>query len=248
MFLLAYWAGFRWSELAWLPDDAIWLLGEGEFREIRLRVEYSKTIFGDRLLLIEKLLPPHVLDEVMSYVQDVAAGMFGRRPAGALLFGDGLDPLHPPGRDTHDRLQRIMRQATGDDSIVFHDLRHTAATHIALRLLLPKDAAWPVEIVALSDAAFTLPTGVASWGDWISGRPHHVHQRCAVLAALIGHIDARVTLQHYVHMAELIIHAETFRHLPKIDDAVLARIEGISVGAIRNRRHRDTKRQKELAE
>lgn len=248
MFLIAYWTGLRWSELAWLTDDAIWSLGEGEFREVRLRVQFSKTSFGDRLLLIEKLLPQHVLDEVMSYVQDVAAGMFGRRPEGALLFGDGLDPLRPPGRDTHDRLQWIMRQATGDDSIVFHDLRHTAATHIALRLLLPTDAAWPVELVALSDEAFTVPTGVASWGDWVSGRPHHGHQRCAVLAALIGHIDARVTICHYMHLAELVIRAETSRHLPRLDDAVLARIEGISVGAIRNCRHRDTKRQKELAE
>ncbi len=240
LFFLAFWCGLRWGELAALPLDALCCLGHGRWREAVLMVRTSKTVYGERALPVHQLLPRDELEEVLAYVADLRSGMFGKMPADALLFGEVDDPRKGPDRvRTHDLLQRLMRDASGDRSLVFHALRHGAASFIALRLLLPEGAAWPSWLEPVSDRAFKLPDGVASWGDWLTGRPHHGHQRCAALSALIGHIDAAVTLLHYVHMAEMLIGEHARQHMPRLDVAAEAAVHGIKPTSMRQRRWRE---------
>ncbi len=239
MFIVAYWCGLRWSELAWLPLAAVDVHGKTRFPEATLEVRSSKTFFGQRSVPLHQLLPRGALEEVMGYVRDLRAGMFGAPPEGCLLFGEPGDATRVPSRsETHDVLQRVMRWVSGDESMIFHDLRHGAATYVALRILMPPDTQWPAWLAGIGSDAFALPDGFASWADWLSGRPHHDHQRCAPLAALLGHIDAHVTLHHYTHLSELLLHAWTQRHPPRVPDQVMAQVLGIKPATLKQRRTR----------
>lgn len=239
MFELAYWCGIRWCELSRLRIEDVRECGVGRFRAVVLWVRASKTDWGLRALPLHQLLPPDVLRDVMAFVGDRRDGRFGTLPQGAFLFGEPFDPLCMPLRnDTHAVLQRLMRIVSGDRSIVFHALRHTACTYIALRLMLPPDSQWPASLRAVSPAAFVVPQREATWADWVTGRPRHAHQRTAALAALMGHIDALVSYPHYMHLVEIELHAAVQAWLPAVPDKVMAVIAGVKPASLRQQRWR----------
>lgn len=236
IFHLAFWAGLRWGELAWLPVDAIRRLGHGVFAEAMLLVRISKTVNGERALPLQCLLPDDALQEVLQYDADVRGGHFCQRPEGSLLFGEPLDPRAPPERWLHDLLQRLMREVAGDVSLVFHHLRHGAASMLALRLFAP-DVALPAALQGGSVGAFTVPPHTQDYAHALTHRtlPHH---HSAAIGALLGHLDGAVATCHYLHVAEWLLHDATRRCLPRVSDAVMAKLLNVQPATVRQRRWR----------
>lgn len=236
LFQLAFWCGLRWGELAWLPIDAIRRLGHGTFAEATLLVRVSKTVNGERALPLQLLLPRDVLQEVLQFDSDVRSGHFCQRPEASLLFGEPLNPQVPPERWVHDLLQRLMREVSGDEALVFHHLRHGAASMLSLRLLAP-EAMLPESLQGASVAAFFLPSHAQSYGHALTHRTLPQHH-AAVIAALLGHLDGAVTTCHYLHVAEWLIHDATERCLPRLSDAVWASLWNIRPASVRQMRWR----------
>lgn len=236
IFHLAFWAGLRWGELAWLPVDAIRRLGHGAFAEAMLLVRISKTVNGERALPLQCLLPNDALQEVLQYDADVRGGHFCQRPEGSLFFGEPLDPRVPPERWLHDLLQRLMRQVSGDESLVFHHLRHGAAGMLALRLFAP-DVVLPTTLQGAAAAAFALPPHTLNYAHALTHRtlPHH---HSAAIGALLGHLDGAVATCHYLHVAEWLLHDATRRSLPRVSDTVMAQLLNVQPATVRQRRWR----------
>ena len=236
LFHLAFWCGLRWGELAFLPMDAIRRLGHGAFVEATLLVRVSKTVNGERALPLQALLPSEILHEVLQYDADVRSGHFCQRPEGSLLFGDRLNPRVPPERGLHDLLQRLMREVAGDESLVFHHLRHSAASMLALRLFAP-DAALPTALQGASVTAFRVSPHAQDYSHALTHRtlPHH---HSVAIGALIGHLDGAVATCHYLHVAEWLIHDATERCLPRVSDAVWASLWNVQPASVRQLRWR----------
>lgn len=237
LFHLAFWCGLRWGELAWLPIDAIRRLGHGVFAEATLLVRISKTVNGERALPLQTMLPADVLQDVLMYEASVRSGHFCQRPEGALLFGEPLNPCLPPERRVHDHLQRLMREVAGDDSLVFHHLRHGTASLLAMRLFAP-DAVLPTTLQGASASAFALPLHTQSYAHALTHRtlPHH---HVAAIGALLGHLDGAVATRHYLHVAEWLLHDATQRCLPRVSDAVWAVLLNVQPATVRQRRWRN---------
>lgn len=237
LFHLAFWAGLRWGELACLPIDAIRRLGHGTFAEATLLVRVSKTVNGERAMPLQTLLPADVLQEVLQYDADVRSGHFCLRPEGSLMFGEPLDPRVPPERWLHDLLQRLMREVAGDDSLVFHHLRHGAAGMLALRLHAP-DVTLPESLQGASVAAFTLPPHAQTYAHALTHRTLPQHHAAAI-GVLLGHLDGAIAARHYLHVAEWLLHDATQRCLPHVSDVVWARVLKVQPATIRQRRWRN---------
>lgn len=236
LFHLGFWCGLRWGELAWLPIDAIRRLGHGAFVEATLLVRISKTVNGERALPLQALLPPDILQEVLQYDADVHSGHFCQRPDGSLLFGDRLNPRVPPERRLHDLLQRLMREVSGDESLVFHHLRHSAASMLALRLFAP-DAALPAALQGASVTAFRVSPHAQDYAHALTHRtlPHH---HSVAIGALLGHLDGAVATCHYLHVAEWLLHDATHRCLPNVCDVVWAILRNVKPASVRQWRWR----------
>lgn len=236
LFHLAFWCGLRWGELAWLPTDAIRRLGHGIFAEATLLVRISKSVNGERALPLQILLPANVLEEVLQYDADVRSGFYCQRPEGSWLFGEPLNPRMPPERWLHDLLQRLMREVSGDESLVFHHLRHGAASMLALRLLAP-GAILPEPLQGVAVSAFVLPPHAQGYAHALTHRalPHH---HVAAIGAVMGHLDSAVATRHYLHVSEWLLHDATQRHLPQIPDRVWAQLLNVQPATVRQRRWR----------
>lgn len=91
-------------------------------------------------------------------------------------------------------LHDLMRQVTGDESIRFHHLRHSLATH-ALH-------------------AFYTDDGLLQLGEnWAQIQPKlptrkYLHQ----LADYLGHSNSAVTMQHYAHNLDLLVRSELWSY------------------------------------
>lgn len=246
MAALAFRLGLRWEEVRDL-----------RFKDVRLyhprqglgEVWLRATAHSDRKSpnSVRKL---PLADFLTRQERDDLAGLFGNAADAApgpqapndYLFADPGDPTRPPDdRDTHDAIQDGLRWASGDATLVFHDLRHSAANYALVRLLACRldRLADLVPDVRETETLIGLEEPLACS---LTGRGLRDAARLYALSELMGHMDPGVTLRHYVHLLDLAVGLALHEQVelpPKIE----ARLGGVRVASIRKRRYRQNKRQ-----
>ncbi|MCZ8115984.1 site-specific integrase [Silanimonas sp.] len=242
---LAWRTGLRFGELASRRMSDIRLV-RWEKRVVGdLRIEGNtsyalKTRSSKRWIPLHVFLPQQEMNELYSYIE-ARKSMLGTACSGDdLLFGDTATPK---SKTIHRHLgvviQDVLRKITADSNVVLHDLRHSAASLLLIRLFdegCLRGAFDSIpgyrEIRAVFERGACLSHALC--GDQLEhpARPH-------ALARLMGHLDPAMTMTYYVHTADLVIGA-SIRHLVTLSDDAQAAIDGVHVESVkrRKRRHR----------
>ncbi len=243
---LAYRTALRWSELQALRlrDAMVERATDGRV-EILFKVREDddntlKSMSSRRSLTLSRFLSREELDFVSCFIEFAREAGGAKRPGSHYLFAD-LDALHLPPDETRTRdlIQQIMRQVSGDPTVVFHSLRHSSANAMFWRLFLedphdPESLAWSPGTEHVS------ATGLGYEGFWmtaITGRPADHPSRLHVISQALGQLGPGTALTYYLHTLEFLMHREVRKHL-EIPDDVAAALEATAVDSIRRRRAR----------
>lgn len=241
MTILAYRLGLRWGELQTrrLADlrvrnghATLWVRANPYFK--------GKTRSSRRKIPVELFLTTEELAEVAAFVRQ-AAKLTEDRPQGDMLFAD-LFALHRPPDPgmTHDWILDAMRHQSGDPTIVFHHLRHSAATQLYGRLIVDAPGDWRIHDWSVPSARwFTEESG--AYASRVTGRRANDGARLVAVSRLLGHIDPTTSMRHYIHVADLALAAHV-RHHYVIPTGVVARADGIQRGSVYRARSRSRKR------
>ena len=241
MAALAFRLGLRWEEVRDLRIKDVRVYFRRQWRgEVWIRATAHsdrKSANSVRKLPLEWFLTPHERVELAALMGKSAYGSTVGRAPGDYLFADPGDPARPPApENTHDAIQEGMRWASGDPTLVFHDLRHSAANYALVRLLLARHAGLADRVPGLGDeeAAIGLDRPLACLA---TGRGTRDGARLYALSELMGHLDPGVTLRHYVHLLDLAVGLAMHEHLA-LPPQVESRLSGVRVASIRKRRYR----------
>lgn len=242
MAVISFRTGLRWEELQTLRlSDVTVADSPAQGSEIWIRATahaHRKNRQSHRKIPLELFLSATEQHEFHDFVL-LATTLHGHsRPGTDYLFADPSAPDLPPAPDgTHDVIQRGMRAVSGDPTVVFHHLRHAAATLTLLRLWTDDNHAALGWITGYRDHVGALdpdePLACAA-----TGRGVHDASRLYVLSELLGHVDPTTTMRCYVHLADVVVAREVARHLV-LPGAIEAAIEGVKTASIRRRRYRD---------
>ncbi|WP_026843288.1 hypothetical protein [Citrifermentans bremense] len=195
---------------------------------IRRNAHFSpKSSDGTRRLPLNLLLEQEELDRLMAWRgRRFNEGALPHDPlfsasAGsphAVSYGEGIEPV-----------KQAMRQVTGDHSLVFHHLRHSAGNWLLVRLTLdPGSPLWQ-QFAFLrgpeyaEDRLKTLRRGILGSADASRSALYAV-------ALLLGHSSPEVSLQSYLHLLDWLIWAELSdprSAVPLTEEAVIA-VTGLS--------------------
>lgn len=206
---VAYAAGPRLRELTHARLSDLRVLNDGRLvLEIRSHRDRAlKRPSSRRDIPLHALLTPDQLRRLRIHVKALHA--LGMPPTKTYLFATLDQPSVPPSRTHCYVLIGILRELTGDKSISFHSLRHSAANWIMLQMLcweIPGIALLPVQgldpqrfapeavralVLALCPEAASAPRGrlPATWTQ--------------SLARLLGHSSPRTSLHDYLHLRPL---------------------------------------------
>lgn len=163
------------------------------------RIAKAKSPNAQRAVPLHHLLPAAELTELVAFVRAVRERRRSRRRDFLLPVGDG------------DKLPRaildVLRQATRDSSVRRYDLRHSFASCAATSLLLPEQAG-PVPpdftSIGFGPECISLERKsrlrAALVGECQAGRAAFF-----ALAALMGHAGPHRSLNHYIHLLDLVL-------------------------------------------
>lgn len=245
---LAFRLGLRWEEVRDLRVRDITLgtvrneKGWSRHAEVWIR----PTAHSDRksAQAVRRLpLEPFLTRREMQSLQWLLDHRQGPGRPDDYVFADPGDPGRPPATaDTRDAIQEGLRWASGDPGMVFHDLRHGAANHAFLRLMVPACPALLARVPRLAklEAAIGLAEPLACR---LTGRGPLDPGRLYALSELMGHIDPGVTLRHYVHLLDLVV-GLTLASQARVPAAAEAALTNIQRASIRRRRHRERLRER----
>lgn len=240
MTILAYRLGLRWEELQTRRLDDIKLIDGHATLWVRRNPYFrGKTRASIRKIPIELLMTPQELQEVTRFAE-FAQGLAPARTPDHFLFADSYDLTRPPATTmTHDWIVAAMRHETGDPTLVFHHLRHSAATHLFVRLMIASPPPW-----SIADWQRTRGTG-PDWAQFacgLTGRTPTDASRLFVVSKLLGHSEPTTTMRYYVHLADLALAMAV--HRERVGPAAdVARREGIKRNSVYRARSRARDRQ-----
>ncbi len=125
----------------------------------------------------------------------------------ALLFCDvGCDHELVGRERTFDIILAVLRAVTGDPSIKYHSLRHSFPTWLLLGMEANRLPDLPKEIGDVKAARFeTLLDGRSA-----------TRKLLYQTSMLMGHASPRMTLLHYVHCCDLLLHYWMRRRVPRL--------------------------------
>jgi integrase len=239
----------------------------GEIQHVRLkdmhieRVPQTGRITGDvavrptahanpknaqsiRQLWMDAFIPQDEMDNLLELyrLSSKLPGRANDRERLGYLFCDPDAPDLPPRRETTNTLiVQAMRQETLDPELVFHTLRHSAATITLLRLyshpfghVLHKLVPGLKEL----EEGCLLPDGL---GACLSMRSNEDRSRLYQISSLLGHIDPSSTARYYLHLMDLVVHLQILEH-QRDDRRAEAAIDGVLLSTIHKRRYRSRKR------
>jgi len=206
---VAYAAGPRLRELTHARLSDLQVLNDGRLvLEIRSHRDRAlKRLSSRRDIPLHALLAPDQHRRL--HIHAKALHALGVPPTKTYLFATLDQPSTPPSRTHSYVLIDILRELTGDSSISFHSLRHSAANWLMLQMLcweMPAIALLPVQgldpqrfapetvralVLALCPEAASAPPGrlPATWTQ--------------SLARLLGHTSPRTALHDYLHLRSL---------------------------------------------
>ncbi|MDG2519269.1 tyrosine-type recombinase/integrase [Lysobacter soli] len=239
MTILAYRLGLRWEELQTRRLDDIKLIDGHATLWVRRNPYFrGKTRASIRKIPIELLLTPEELQEVSRFIE-LAQNLAPTPASDHFLFADSYDLTRPPATTmTHDWIVAAMRHETGDPTLVFHHLRHSAATHLFARLMIASPAPW-----AIADWKRTRGPGM-DWAELacgLTGRSPTDASRLFAVSKLLGHSEPTTTMRYYIHLADLALASIVHRGYtgPAGD---IAKREGIKRSSVYKERSRERNR------
>ncbi len=151
-----------------------------------------------------------------------------------------FEPLvqHPAHADRLFRqLTQWMQQVSQDPEVHSHSNRHTFANRIAL--LLFHHYALPTVQQRLQQLLGGIALKLPPSAEWMKslGTEHHTACQLHLLARLLGHGSAQVTLRHYLHILDMLYGAAIAVLQPELTQPQRAGLAGVSVRTLQ-RRHR----------
>ncbi|MFC0679827.1 hypothetical protein ACFFGH_18465 [Lysobacter korlensis] len=249
--ILAYRLGVRWEELQTrqLSDLQIDVDVDGRlhgYLSIRANAYLrGKTVSFTRRLPLELFVTPAELEQVALFVERAAhLGGLGR-PGTDMLFADrGAPGLPPADSGTHDVIQAGMRHVSGDASLEFHTLRHSAATFMTLRMFQPHGSV--LDPARWLDGASLVcgPDFNAGWTSYacrVTERSDRDGSRLFAVSALLGHLDPETSMRCYVHLFD-VVQAARVRRECELPTAVRAALNGTELASVHRSDYRMRKR------
>jgi len=242
MAALAYTTGLRWELLHTLRYQDVLFMEGDEARGVVLR--RSNTYVDGKTAPKGGVCLEHVmhLDDrciMRRYIQEA------RRAAGAsdnhFIFADPQTPHLPPSPAlTRDLIQKNMREVTGDPTLRFHDLRHSAANLAMVSVAWPLDGASSALAWLADFSAQARGITQGSYAELVTGRTHTDRARLYFVADLLGHSTPTTTMRSYLHVVDAVF-AEAICRRADLPRGVRAVIRGVSEGAIRKEEYRGRK-------
>ncbi len=240
---LGYRAGLRSGELCSRQiADFKFVTNEGKLQaDLRIR---TNEIYDLKSLSSKRTIPLHVLmtqDEMMelySFLDMRKASLEASARESDLPFSDlAMQRARYLDREICSTIQEILRDVTFDKNVVFHDLRHSAASFMMIRILdegqfrhafggIPDYAAMRSEFGDHLPLSFSL-----------NGPQEDHPSRLYALARILGHLDPRTSLMYYVHTADFIIACALQREI-RLPLAVRSMFGTIKADSLRRREQR----------
>lgn len=252
MLVVAYRMGLRWEELSTLRLKDVVLTGDPiPSGTIWVRVSAyasGKTNNFRRTLAIEHFLTHEERCLLRRFFALATQLGDGQRPGADLLFADpGALDLPPTERETHDLIQSGMRQVSGDPSLVFHHLRHSAASFMYLRVMsdegtTPNPYPWLAGWEHVSSAAILGPGH--NYAATLSGRGPKDPSRLYLISEFLGHLDPETSVKSYIHFADVVL-AMHVAELQDLDVRLIAQLDRIKPESVRRRLYRLARNRKQ---
>jgi integrase len=197
--MLGYRCGLRRAEAAYLRVYDFDAADHLHVRPSSLRK--LKTSNARRDLPLRVLLPTEELEEVLRFVAS-ARDRAGSNREDALLFSAESSPRAPINFErVIGQLHCALRTATGDESLHYHNLRHSFANMLLLKL-------WPA-LHSVARHVFHHHPATVAWFDEPESFRRQLFRTSAIsgsdlqaIALLMGHGGPATTLEHYIHVLD----------------------------------------------
>lgn len=204
--VLAYWGGLRIGELAALRLRDVQIVYGNSPNPVRIEIlaqshsrHRLKFDTSRRRIPLWCLMPRQQLSSFVAfyhYRREQCADLYN--DADAFLFSAfGAGKLPPSENSIRGPVTRVLREVTGDSSLVFHHLRHSAANNWFLALLAQSDDDPIWDLFHEAPAPLQEVSRRINRGLMIN--PKRRRGILYAVSGLLGHSDPRTTLQSYIH-------------------------------------------------
>ncbi len=234
---LGFYLGLRRSEIIFLRicdlqgthNPYLWIRTNNLFQ--------VKRISSQRSLPIKALLPIHWFKKLIAFRdRRVSEARKGHSSSSLLFTWPGGSNRHLSAVELLDPIRDQLRQLTGDQSIVFHHLRHSFANWALYRLSLSE---WPVlanrTIAGLAHSWLSMEQCRKFRKEltFLDDKDVGVRGLLYIIAALLGHKDVATSMRHYIHIADLMVHQILSSSRYDISESAIRVLAGIDTNNIR---------------
>ena len=186
-----------------------------------------KSLSGTRRLPLTLLLTDDELRRLLAW--RALRHKEGAQPDNYLFTIDSRLRYPISYEDAIEPVKIALRQVTGDQTLVFHHLRHSFATWLNLKLILPFDSRHWQDCRFVDDPEFSLQQ-LHALRKRLIGSPDVSQQGSYAVAMLLGHSTPDITYQNYNHLLDWQLWAELAEDINAValsEDALIA-ITGFS--------------------
>lgn len=205
--VLGYWSGLRIGELVALELRDIqiaWTSGE-RFKRVEILVRThdgrkKKSATSTRRVPVSCLMPKESLARFVRFIAQRKQDCDDSSRSGKefVLSTPVLGRTLPNETEIRRLVQFALRQVTGDATLVFHQLRHSATNNMLMALMARSDddpiwRIFPRKPESLLDVSRRINRGLMVNTNRRRGLLHAVE-------TLLGHSEPHMTLQSYIHI------------------------------------------------
>ena len=199
--ILAYRCGLRRSEVRYLRLADLRGEASPELLVRTNRFADLKSTSSRRKYRLKSMLTSEELDLLMDWRQE-RDNEEKASPKGVLLFCLPHAGHIPVREQVFSDITEILRKVLNDPTLVFHQLRRSAANNLLLRLLpLPES----VKTHPFFKHPLFSPTACDSLKRSLLGHERSGRKVLYAVAALLGHATPETTLRHYLHCSEWLL-------------------------------------------